>query len=994
MTDSSPAEASRKILFFQGSTGLTTRSQLLLLQILIAIVLAYHVQFSQETHALFEVKEWVALGLLLVTAALPAFPARWWEAKWMVGTCVLANTLIVSGMMYFSPNVTYGLHVIYFLIILIAASAPTLKQVIGFSVAMCAAYGVLLYLGPLQTKALEEGDLLEIPILLIMGVFYGIAAETVRQVRRHAEQALRESEVKFRSVVQLGPDAVILINSRGTVVSWNKVAQTIFGYTEQEAVGEPLTLFMPERYREAHLRGLGRFLSTGESYLLGHTVEFEGRRKDGSEFPLELSFSTWTMGGETCFSGILRDVTERKQVEAAVQESQERYRRLLEGSLDAIFVNKDARVTYINKAGLDFFGATDSNQILGRPALDFFHQDDHQTIEERTKELLEAGRLLRPLVELRVARLDGKSLEVEAAGTLLEDEGGSSVQVVLRDISSRRRMEELGRQALIFRSSQEGILVTDDSGVIKVVNPAAETLFGYTAGELLEQRLNMLNEEWTGRVLADLPSLGDAAAITSRETRFVRNDGTEGTCELSVRPLRSEDGLNTCYVWFHRDITAQKEATVALRQKTEQLEAITHSLTSYLETGDCGMASKQLLRAALKLTGSECGFIGALVETGSLRILEYEGIVWSQTVNREFYDAAVQTHSGAGYMEFHDFENLFGFVITGGQPVLGNNQPSDSRAEHGLPQGFPPLDCFLGVPILKGDKVVGMIGVANRPGGYAGTEQEQVQSLTHAAGIIYESYRQQQKEATLQEQSKQLERQLRQAEKLAEMGTLLGGVAHELNNPLFIAKALLQVVQEDVQQGRHDSLVEDIRHVCASLERASGVISRFLRLARTSQSQLQPCSVNLLINDVLGLLANTFLIQQVILRVDLADPLSPVMADPQDLSQVFLNLLTNACQAMEGTSLPRTLSIRSGLVQAQGRTQVEIRVGDTGRGIAAKDMPHIFNPFFTTKPVGQGTGLGLSISYQTVVACGGGITAESQEGKGATFIVRLPAANA
>ncbi len=326
MTDSGPTEGSERTATLQESApgGLTGRAQLVLLQVLVAIVLSYHVQFSHETHALFDVKEWVVLGLLLLTAVLLALPARWWETKWLVGGCVVADTLIVSGITYFSPNAANGLHVTYFLIILIAASAPTLKQVIGFSTAMCTAYGIMLLWGPLQTRELLEGELLEIPVLLIMGVFYGAAAETVREVRRRAERMLRESEVKFRSVVQSAPDAVILIDSRGTVVSWNKAAQAIFGYTEREAVGEPLTLFMPERYREAHLRGLQRFLSTGESYLLGHAVEFEGLRKDGTEFPFELSITSWSTDRGLYFSGILRDISERKRVDEWVAQKEER----------------------------------------------------------------------------------------------------------------------------------------------------------------------------------------------------------------------------------------------------------------------------------------------------------------------------------------------------------------------------------------------------------------------------------------------------------------------------------------------------------------------------------------------------------------------------------------------------------------------------------------------------------------------------------------------
>ena len=118
-----------------------------------------------------------------------------------------------------------------------------------------------------------------------------------------------------RSVTQSATDAIISANSRGNIISWNKGAETIFGYSEEEVLGKPLTLLMPERYKGDHRKGLERVLSTGESDVIGKTVELHGLRNDGSEFPLEISLSTWKKGGEPYYCGIIRDVTERKRME-------------------------------------------------------------------------------------------------------------------------------------------------------------------------------------------------------------------------------------------------------------------------------------------------------------------------------------------------------------------------------------------------------------------------------------------------------------------------------------------------------------------------------------------------------------------------------------------------------------------------------------------------------------------------------------------------------
>lgn len=129
------------------------------------------------------------------------------------------------------------------------------------------------------------------------------------------EEALRAVEQKFQAVVQSAGEAIVSADSRGSMIAWNRGAERIFGYTVAEVLGQPLTLLMPEGYREAHLQGLERLRSTGEARVLGKSVELAGRRKDGSEFPLELSLAQWSVGGETFYSGVLRDITERKQAD-------------------------------------------------------------------------------------------------------------------------------------------------------------------------------------------------------------------------------------------------------------------------------------------------------------------------------------------------------------------------------------------------------------------------------------------------------------------------------------------------------------------------------------------------------------------------------------------------------------------------------------------------------------------------------------------------------
>ncbi len=133
--------------------------------------------------------------------------------------------------------------------------------------------------------------------------------------RKRAEEELRQSEERFRSVAQSATDAIILADGDGNVILWNKSAHTMFGYSEEEVLGKSSTLLIPERYREAHQQGMERYRSTGEAQPMGKTFEIQGLRKDGSEFPVEISLSGWKKENSMFHSGIIRDVTERKRAE-------------------------------------------------------------------------------------------------------------------------------------------------------------------------------------------------------------------------------------------------------------------------------------------------------------------------------------------------------------------------------------------------------------------------------------------------------------------------------------------------------------------------------------------------------------------------------------------------------------------------------------------------------------------------------------------------------
>src|ERR671913_2115188 len=147
---------------------------------------------------------------------------------------------------------------------------------------------------------------------------------------RQLDEELRKSEARYRTVLDTAFDAIVTITPDGVVRWFNRGAERIFGYRAEEVIGQPVTVIMPERYREHCVAGLHRYLQTGQARVVGGTTELVGLRKDNSEFPIEMSLGETYEDGERLFTGVIRDVTERKRAESALRESGERIRTLLQ----------------------------------------------------------------------------------------------------------------------------------------------------------------------------------------------------------------------------------------------------------------------------------------------------------------------------------------------------------------------------------------------------------------------------------------------------------------------------------------------------------------------------------------------------------------------------------------------------------------------------------------------------------------------------------------
>jgi len=227
--------------------------------------------------------------------------------------------------------------------------------------------------------------------------------------------------------------------------------------------------------------------------------------------------------------------------------------------------------------------------------------------------------------------------------------------------------------------------------------------------------------------------------------------------------------------------------------------------------------------------------------------------------------------------------------------------------------------------------------------------------------------------------------QLLQSEKMASLGKLAAGVAHQLNNPLGGITLFTKLVLEEYEL--EEGARKDLHRILKDAERCRDTVKELLEFARQTRQEMRPRNINQAISRTLFLLENQAIFQNIEIQKELTPSLPLVPADIQQLNHMFMNIILNAVEAMEGKG---KLTLKTCL--SSKKNHVTIEISDTGPGIPDGILQQIFEPFFTTKEAGKGTGLGLSLVYGIVENHGGSITARSKPNEGATFIIELPLA--
>ncbi|MDP2169355.1 MAG: PAS domain S-box protein [Rhodocyclaceae bacterium] len=301
-------------------------------------------------------------------------------------------------------------------------------------------------------------------------------------------------------------------------------------------------------------------------------------------------------------------------------------------------------------------------------------------------------------------------------------------------------VDEVARLALVAERTDNAVIITDGEGRVEWVNLGFERITGYTLAEVAGKKPGdvLQGPDTDPETVAFMRSKVCAGAAFSSEVLNYRKDGTPYWLALSIQPIHDAQGRVIRFIAIESDISERKRGEQRVQEQNKLLDAINRAQSQFIAHVAPTDIFQGLLESILAITGSEYGFIGEVMRTEDGRpYIKTHGITniaWDETTRR-FHDENAPTG-----LEFHKLDNLFGHVVTAGVTVIANDPAHDPR-RGGLPNGHPALNSFLGIPFYEGEQVVGMIGVANRAGGYDESLLPQLEPLRTACKNIIESLR-------------------------------------------------------------------------------------------------------------------------------------------------------------------------------------------------------------------------------------------------------------
>jgi len=630
--------------------------------------------------------------------------------------------------------------------------------------------------------------------------------------------------------------------------------------------------------------------------------------------------------------------------EKSLRESEERYRCLVDMSPEAVFINRNDKIVFVNPAMLQLFGADNSGQLLGKSLFKLFHHLYHPVMQDRINKLLN-GEVVRT-IEGKILRLDNTVVDVEISASAFKDQDGLAIQVLLRNITDRKDAEDKLLQAyqrlnLLIDNSPLAVIEWDSDFYIRRWAGEAQEVFGWSSDEVLGKRIDELpwiydNSKGVEHVIADMLSRRKPGSIN--KICNIRKDGKVIHCEWYNASIYDKTGRLISVLSQVLDVSDRVLVEEALRQ-SERLYRAIGELIDY-GVWVCNSEGKNIYTSEsfLKMSG--------------LTQQECSGFGWIKSLHPDDVEKTIASwkecvHTGGVW----DIEHRLLGVDGMWHPILVRGIPV--RNEEGK------IICWAGINL-------------------------DIKRLKEAEDILRRD------KETLKklviERSKELgsaQIELSRTKRLSDIGMLAATVAHELRNPL----TTITMATHNIKRKAKDMLLlkSHIQNIEKKVAEGDQIINNLLFYSRIKPPNFEKLNVYFVIQECIDeshrqnkenvpVINNFSSLQDVLIE-----------GDTVQVKEIFSNILNNSIDAVGEKNGEIEISALN------NSEHIEVQIKDNGSGIKPEDLERVFDPFFTTKT--KGTGLGLAVCKQLVELHKGTIKIKSEFGQGSIVIITLPKKN-
>jgi two-component system NtrC family sensor kinase len=869
--------------------------------------------------------------------------------------------------------------------------------------------------------------------------------------RKQAEEALKKSEQKYRTIFENVSDVIIRLDNYGKVLDINGKVEEYFGYKPEEVIGKNFATI-----GALHLKDTPKMVRLFSESIRGKpvpsTIEVEAKRKNGITVLLEVNTTLVKREGKIEGTvAIVRDITDLIQAEEALQESQRFSSSLLANSPNPIdVINPDSSIRYVNPALERLTGFSLAELIGRKPPYPYWTQE---TIKKTARHLAMGMRRKAVRIEELFRKKNGEQFWVEITSAPVTSNGEFKYLLAnWVDITERKQIEEALRQSEkkyknLAEATSDMIWEVNEKGIFTFVSPRIKDILGYEASEVTGKKktLDLTTKAEAQKWLKRFKEINaKKAPFSGFEITHLHKNGTPVLFEISGIPAFDNAGNFKGYVGVNRDITERKQAEQALRDSEEKTRKMFESVSDGISVIDLSGVITEVNRRMEEMHGfgSKDELLGKsafdivaprdrdkiarnmrqALKRGTIRDQEYtllradgtefpaelstsvlkdaSGKVTGHiTVSRDITgrkqaEQALQAEKNKLQSLINALEDDLSIQDKDYNIIYQNEQ--SRRSSGGDCTGEKCYQAYEGkdevdedCPVKKAFKD-GKSHTSERkwvkPSGEVIFWEATANPIRDAGGNIVsclEVARNITERKQAEEREKELQRELLLSSRLASIGELAAGVAHQINNPLT---GVLGFSQRLLRKSTDQETNQDLKRIHTEAERAAKVVQNLLTFARRRQPQKQYSDINEILESALELRAYELTTSNIEVITDLAPKLPEVMLDFYQIQEVFLNIILNAEQAMTEANGGGKLTIKT----EERRGYIRTTFTDNGPGIPAEHLEKIFDPFFTTKGEKGGTGLGLSVCHGIISEHGGRIYARSKPGEGATFFVELP----